>query len=71
MRKIDTTFLNKQKQRHEDVSVECLVMFHSNRADFPRRFITIDVTWIHQFTPETKEQSKQWSEREESALKSR
>lgn len=25
-----------------------------------RRFITVDETWIHHHTPETKEQSKQW-----------
>jgi len=26
-----------------------------------RRFITMDETWIHYFTLETKEQSKQWT----------
>ncbi|EFN80245.1 hypothetical protein EAI_02945, partial [Harpegnathos saltator] len=25
------------------------------------RFITMDETWVHHFTPETKEQSKQWT----------
>lgn len=59
----------EQKQRREDVSIECLAMFHSNKAEFLRRFITMDETWVHHFTPETKEQSKQWTERGESAPK--
>jgi len=59
----------EQKQRREDVSIECLAMFHSNKAEFLRRFITMDETWVHHFTPETKEQSKQWTAREESAPK--
>ena len=44
-------------------------MFRSNKAEFLRRFITIDETWVHHFTPETKEQSKQWTEKGESAPK--
>lgn len=59
----------EQKQRREDVSVECLAKFRSNRAEFLRRFITMDETWVHYFTPETKEQSKQWTARGESAPK--
>ncbi|XP_023214135.1 endothelin-converting enzyme 2-like [Centruroides sculpturatus] len=49
-----------QKQRRENVSIESLAMFRSNKAEFLRRFfITMDETWVHHFTPETKEQSKQ------------
>ena len=48
----------EQKQRRENDSTECLPMFHSNKADFMRRFITIDETYVHYFTLETKEQSK-------------
>ncbi|KAK2578747.1 hypothetical protein KPH14_012273 [Odynerus spinipes] len=44
-------------------------MFHSNKAEFLRRFITMDETWVHHFTPETKEQSKQWTKKGESAPK--
>ena len=29
-------------------------------ADFPGRFVTMDDTWVHHFTLETKQQSKQW-----------
>ncbi|EFN83833.1 hypothetical protein EAI_02646, partial [Harpegnathos saltator] len=35
--------------------------FRSNKAEFLRRFITMDETWVHHFAPETKEQSKQWT----------
>ncbi|XP_023236182.1 uncharacterized protein LOC111635452 [Centruroides sculpturatus] len=58
-----------QKQRRENVSIESLVMFRSNKAEFLRRYITMDETWMHHFTPETKEQSKEWTERGESAPK--
>ncbi|EFN79656.1 hypothetical protein EAI_11129, partial [Harpegnathos saltator] len=49
----------EQKQRSEDVSIECWAKFRCNKAEFLRRFITMDETWVHHFTPETKEQSKQ------------
>lgn len=37
--------------------------------EFKRRFITANETWIHLYTPETKEQSKQWTEAGASAPK--
>lgn len=43
-------------------SKECLGRFQKNKADFIRRFITTDETWVHHYTPETKIQSKQWTE---------
>lgn len=43
--------------------------FKKNKTDFVRRFITMDETWIHHYTPETKEQSKQWLEAGSSAPK--
>ncbi|KAH0816471.1 hypothetical protein GEV33_006320 [Tenebrio molitor] len=39
---------------------EILDLFKRNPAEFLRRFITVDETWIHHYTPETKQQSKQW-----------
>jgi hypothetical protein len=39
-----------------------LERFNKNKTDFVRRFITMDETWIHHFTPESKQQSKQWTE---------
>ncbi|GBP00756.1 Histone-lysine N-methyltransferase SETMAR [Eumeta japonica] len=40
-------------------------MFSRNPDEFSRRFVTMDETWIHHNTPETKEQSKQWVSRGE------
>ncbi|CAH2089753.1 unnamed protein product [Euphydryas editha] len=37
--------------------------------EFLRRFVTVDETWIHHNTPETKQQTKQWVSRGESAPK--
>ena len=60
---------DEQKRRRENISTECLAKFHTNKAEFLRRFITMDETWVHYFTPETKEQSKQWTRRGEPAPK--
>ena len=67
MRKLCTRWMPglltiKQKKRREYVSTECFVMFHSNKADFSRRFIIMDETWVYHFTPEMKKQSKQLTE---------
>ena len=59
----------EQKQRREDVLIQWLAWFYSNKAEFLRRFITMDETWVHHFTPQTKKQSKQWIERGGSAQK--
>ncbi|GFX23083.1 mariner transposase [Trichonephila clavipes] len=48
----------EQKQCYEDVSIECVARFHSNKAEFLPNFITMDETWVHHFIPETKEHSK-------------
>ena len=55
--------------KHYRVTKQCLEMFQRNPDEFLCRFITVDETWIHYFTPETKEQSKQWTSRGEPALK--
>ena len=54
---------NDQKQFRTQISRECLARFQENTTDFVRRFITTDETWVHHYTPETKEQSKQWKHR--------
>ena len=70
MRKIGAAFLTmKQKHHREDVSIECLAIFHSNKVDFLLRFITMNATWAHHSTSVTKEQSKQWTEGRKSAPK--
>lgn len=58
-----------QKHDRMDVSQQCLELFRANKDEFLRRFITTDETWVHHYTPETKEQSKQWVEKGEPAPK--
>ncbi|GBP85450.1 Histone-lysine N-methyltransferase SETMAR [Eumeta japonica] len=54
-----------RKRNRVTTSKECLAMFSRNPDKFLRRFVTMDETWIHHNTPETKEQSKQWVSRGE------
>ena len=58
-----------QKGVRMQLSQECLSRFKKNTADFVRRFVTTDETWVHYYTPETKLQSKQWTESGSSAPK--
>lgn len=60
---------DEQKKQRVNVSKECLELFRRNPNEFLRRFITVDETWIHHYTPETKEQSKQWTKSGEPAPK--
>lgn len=55
------------KQQRALISAECLNIFLRNPSEFLRRFVTVDETWVHYYTPETKEQSKQWTFRGEPA----
>jgi len=57
-----------QKSIRMNVSQECLNIFKRNPTNFLRRFITVDETWIHHYTPEMK-QSEQWVEAGGSAPK--
>jgi len=46
-----------------------LTLFKRNPKEFLHRLVTVDETWIHWYTPETKEQSKQWTSPGEPAPK--
>lgn len=48
------------KRNRVTTSKDCLELFNRNSNEFLRRFVTVDETWIHYNTPETKQQSKQW-----------
>jgi len=48
-----------QKRTRMKISEQCLEHFNKNRTDFVHRFITMDETWIHHYTPESKQQSNQ------------
>lgn len=49
-----------QKRQRVTTSQKLLEQIQHDRKDFFRRFVTVDETWVHHYTPETKEQSKQW-----------
>jgi len=51
-----------QKLTRMKISEQCLEHFNRNKTDFVRRFITMDEAWIHHYTPESKQQSEQWTE---------
>jgi hypothetical protein len=51
-----------QKRTRMKISEQCLEHFNKNETDFVRQFITMEETWIHHYTPESKQQSKQWTE---------
>lgn len=44
---------------HGKLSVIISAPFRRNLAEFLHRYVTIDETWIHYYTPETKRQSPQ------------
>jgi len=48
-----------QKLTRKTVSIKNLALYKRNPSEFLRRFITVDETWIHHYTPESKQQSKQ------------
>ena len=53
--------LSAENKRNRVVASEALLArINRNPVEFFRRFVTVDETWIHHYTPETKEQSKQW-----------
>lgn len=49
-----------QKCARINICKSLLERFKQDEKDFLRRFITVDVTWIHYYIHETEEQSKQW-----------
>lgn len=60
-----------QKQRRKDVSADCLAHYRRNPTEFLRPFITVDETWFHLYTPETKQQSRQWTKKREPPKKAK
>jgi len=45
-----------QKPTRKKISERCLERFNKNKTDFVHRFITMDGTWFHCYTPESKQQ---------------
>lgn len=50
----------EQKLKRVHDSKYALEMFEVNSNEFLRRFITMDETWIHYYTPESNRQSAEW-----------
>ena len=49
--------------------VQNLAYFNRNPKEFLGRFVTIDETWIHHYTPKSRQGSKQWVKPDESTSK--
>ena len=58
-----------QKHVRTNISNALLAQFMRNKFEFWRRLYTVHETWIYYYTPETKIQSKQWTEKGEPAPK--
>jgi histone-lysine N-methyltransferase SETMAR len=58
-----------KKRTRMKISEQCLERFNKNKTDFVHQFIIMDETWIHHYTPESKQQSEQWTEASCSASK--
>ncbi|UYV61790.1 hypothetical protein LAZ67_1006570, partial [Cordylochernes scorpioides] len=49
-----------QKAVRRKLSSDNLALFEANPEEFVNRIVTMDETWAHHFTPESKQQSMQW-----------
>ena len=54
-----------QKQQRVDDSEQCLALFNRNKSEFLRRYVTMDETWLHHYTPESNRQSASWTASDE------
>lgn len=50
----------EHKRTRYTLSRECLELYEADPQEFLDRFVTMDETWVHHYTPESKQQSKQW-----------
>ena len=50
----------EQKRIRVRSSAKCSEIFNRDPKVLKRRLVTVDETWIHHYTPESKRQSKQW-----------
>ena len=58
-----------QKQQCVEDLERCSELFKQGTKDFLRWYVTVNGTWIRQYTPETKRSSVQWTAAGESYLK--
>ena len=57
------------KRAHVVASEQRLGMFQRNSKESLRRYVTVNESWIHNYTPKTQNQSKMWTGPGESAPK--
>ena len=50
-----------QKQQRVDDSERCLELFKRDEKNFLHRYVTMNETWIHYYTPESKRSSAEWT----------
>ena len=55
-----------QKQRRIENSERCLELWKRGKKDFLRRYVTMDETWNHHYSSETKRSSAVWTAASES-----
>ena len=65
MRKLSARWVTRlltDDQKHTRLTLlrTNLSLFEEDPANFLKRFVTMDETWVHHFTAEAKQQSKQW-----------
>ncbi|KAF7287828.1 hypothetical protein GWI33_000181 [Rhynchophorus ferrugineus] len=56
-----------QKQRRVVDSEQCLKTIKRNKSEFLHRYVTMDETWLHHFTPNSNRQSSEWTAHDEPA----
>ena len=52
--------VDQKRQRVVD-SERCLELFRRNKPNFLRQYVTMDKTWIHHYTPESRRSSAEWT----------
>ena len=52
--------VDQKRQRVVDPE-RCLELFRRNKPNFLRRYVTMDETWIHHYTPKSKRSSAEWT----------
>jgi hypothetical protein len=69
MKKLSTRWMLQfltlgHKRTIVEMSEQSLTHFQYNQQDLLHWFVTTDETWVHYYTPEIKQQSKQWKHAE-------
>ena len=58
---VSREFTIEQKQQQTDNSELCLKLYNRNKPKFMSRYVIMDETWLHHFTPESNRQSAKWT----------